>query len=112
MTIFTHPQLGDEYKLIAATKRQSFCESVLPIQQALQAARTDDRRISVARNRIATFRIPIDLLARLDDIADDAATSRGHMLRQIVAEYICYVEECDVRYKGSLLTAHASKRKR
>ena len=80
-----------------------------PLVQSVQA---DERRIAAARNRIATFRIPADLLARLDEIADDAATSRGHMLRQIVAEYICYVAECDVRYKGSLLTAHSSKRKR
>jgi hypothetical protein len=54
--------------------------------------------------------MPIDLLARLDAVTDDAATSRGHMLRQIVAEYMCYVEECDIRYNGSLLTAHAAKR--
>ncbi len=64
----------------------------------------------MARNRIITFRMPIELLARLDAVTDDAATSRGHMLRQIVAEYMCYVEECEIRYNGSLLTAHAAKR--
>lgn len=90
---------------------QAIRDAALSIHETLREVHDQQRRQSAERNRIITFRLPIDLLTRLDAVTDDAATSRGHMLRQIIAEYMCYVEECGIRYNGSLLTAHPSKRK-
>ncbi len=82
------------------------------IREAFQHAEVEERRQRSAKSCVVTFRIPAELIDRFDVITQDAATNRGHLLRQIVAEYICYVDECNVRYRGSLLTAHASKRHR
>ena len=114
MTAYMFPPLDDGYEEEPPRSKSSNAlrETILALRQSAIDAKEEARRIAEARNRIITFRMPVDLLARLDIVADDAATSRGHMLRQIVAEYMCYVEECDVRYKGSLLTAHPSKRQR
>lgn len=112
MTIFMYPPDDDLADPIAAKTRQSLRESVISIQQSLLQAQAEERRLSASANRSITFRIPIDLLDRLDSVAEDAATGRSHLLRQIVAEYLCYITECDIRYKGSMLTAHSSKRKR
>ena len=85
-------------------------EQAKAIRDAFLYAEVEERRQRSATSRVVTFRIPPELLERFDLITDDAATSRGHLLRQIVAEYICYVDECAVRYRGSMLTTHASKR--
>lgn len=100
-----HEQVWDQRRHTAVH------ECIQTMKEAAKQAHEEERRRQNLRNRVITFRMPIDLLARLDAVTDDAATSRGHMLRQIVAEYMCYVEECDIQYKGSLLTAHASKRR-
>lgn len=111
MTTIMYDHLdGFDDEPIPTKASQAIREAVLSIHESLREAQEQERRATAARNRIITFRMPIDLLARLDAVTDDAATSRGHMLRQIVAEYMCYVEECDIRYNGSLLTAHAAKR--
>jgi hypothetical protein len=110
MTTIMYDHLDEYEEPIPQKATQAIREAVLSIHESLREAQEQERRASAARNRIITFRMPIDLLARLDAVTDDAATSRGHMLRQIVAEYMCYVEECDIRYNGSLLTAHAAKR--
>lgn len=113
MTTFIYDPLeDDEPDPIPTKSSQAIRDCVLSIQNSMREAKEQERRILEARNRIITFRMPIDLLARLDAVTDDAATSRGHMLRQIVAEYMCYVEDCDIRYNGSLLTAHAAKRRK
>ena len=110
MTTIMYDHLDEYDEPIPQKATQAIREAVLSIHESLREAQEQVRRASAARNRIITFRMPVDLLARLDAVTDDAATSRGHMLRQIVAEYMCYVEECDIRYNGSLLTAHAAKR--
>ena len=112
MTIFMCPPSDDDDEInptLYAEKR-ALRDRMLTVRQALQEAEAEERRLAASRNRVATFRIPTDLLARFDEIASEAATSRGHMLRQVIAEYICYVDECNVRYRGSMLTAHNSKR--
>lgn len=111
MTIF-YPPSDDEPAPITRSMRQAVLDSMMSIQQSVRAAEAMERELAETRHRVATFRIPIEQLQRLDEITADAATSRSHLLRQIVAEYICYVDECNVRYRGSLLTAHASKRSR
>ena len=111
MTIFMLPTYDDdELTPNADAEKQSIRGRLLTIHHALREAEADERRLAESNNRVATFRIPTELLARFDEIARDAATSRGHMLRQVIAEYICYVDESNVRYKGSLLTANALKR--
>lgn len=110
MTTIMYDHLDEYEEPIPQKATQAIRDAVLSIHESLREAQEQERRASAARNRIITFRMPVDLLARLDAVTDDAATSRGHMLRQIVAEYMCYVEECDIRYNGSLLTAHAAKR--
>ena len=115
MSSYMFPAPDDDF--IEPTEQESLAsrrlrECVLSIQESLRGAKEAEKRIANAKNRIITFRMPIELLSKLDIVAEDAATSRGHMLRQIVAEYMCYVEECDIRYNGSLLTAHPSKRQR
>jgi hypothetical protein len=107
-----YPPDDDVFDPISTKTQQSLRESVISIQRSLLEAQAEERRLSASTNRAITFRIPVELLERLDFVADDAATGRSHLLRQIVAEYLCYVSECDIRYKGSMLTAHSSKRKR
>lgn len=78
-------------------------ECVLSVQKSLQEAKEYERRITAQRNRIITFRFPKDQLDRLDAVAADAATSRGHLLRQIIATYLGYIDECHITYNGSLI---------
>ena len=111
MSIVLYPLLDDEFDPFYPQTKPSLRESVLSIQQSLLDAENEERRRSAAANRAITFRMPVDLLERFDLVAEDAATGRSQLLRQIVAEYLCYVAECDVKYKGSLLTANSSKRK-
>ncbi|MBK7616332.1 MAG: ribbon-helix-helix protein, CopG family [Burkholderiales bacterium] len=111
MTIIFYPAQDNESEPSASPIRQAVRESVISIHHAAKAADAERRQIAAARTRVTTFRIPVDLLKRLDEIAEDAATNRGHLLRQIIAEYVCYVDEHQVRYKGSLLTAQALLRK-
>jgi Ribbon-helix-helix protein, copG family len=111
MTIF-YPPSDDEPAPITHSMRQAVLNSMMSIQQSVKATEALQRESAASRHRVATFRIPVEQLQRLDEITADAATSRSHLLRQIVAEYICYVDECSIRYRGSLLTAHSSKRKR
>ncbi len=110
MTIF-YPPMDNESAPITQSMRQAVLDSMMSIQESVRAAEAMKRDLAESRHRVATFRIPVEQLQRLDEITADAATSRSHLLRQIVAEYICYVDECNVRYRGSLLTAHASKRR-
>ena len=109
MTIF-YPAMDDEPVPISHSMRQAMRDSIISVQEAVKAADATERDIATSRSRVATFRMPVEQLQRLDEITKDAVTSRSHLLRQIVAEYICYVDEYNVRYRGSLLTAHASKR--
>lgn len=114
MNSYSFPPLEDEPdefyedQRLADRRRR---EVIASVQESMRLAVEEQQRRQNSRNRIITFRIPVELLARLDAVTDDAATSRGHMLRQIIAEYMCYIEDCDIRYNGSLLTAHPSKRK-
>ena len=113
MTTFMFPPLDDSYEPEQTPSKSSerLREVVLSIQESLRDAKEKARQIAEARNRIITFRVPHDLLHQLDTVAEDAACTRGHMIRQIIAEYLWYVEECDVRFRGSMLTAHPSKRR-
>ena len=116
MTAFMFPPVDDSYETepepAPSKSSDRIRETLLSIQQSMREAKEEERRIAEARNRIITFRVPHDLLHRLDTVAEDAACTRGHMIRQIIAEYMWYVEECDVRFRGSILTVHPSKRKR
>lgn len=110
MTIFFFP-LDDESALVAPPPSQSVQEALISIQSAVKAAEAQERPAAAVRNHIVTFRIPLDLLARLDAIgAAGGAASRGHLLRQVIAEYVGYVDECKVRYGRAPLRAHFSQR--
>lgn len=113
MTTFMFPPMDDGYEPEPAPTKpfERIRDTLLSIQQSMREAKDEERRIAEARNRIITFRMPHDLLHRLDTVAEDAACTRGHMIRQIIAEYMWYVEECEVRFRGSMLTAHTSKRR-
>lgn len=91
----------DSYEKDQAKERLREC--VMSVQESLRDAKEQERLISAQRNRIITFRFPKDQLDRLDAVASDAATSRGHMLRQIIATYLCYIDENDITYNGSLI---------
>jgi len=109
VTIFFFP-LDDESELVAPPPSQTVQEALLSIQNAVKTAEAQERPAAVVRNHIVTFRIPVDLLARFDAIgATGGASSRGHLLRQVIAEYISYVEECNVRYGRSPLRAQFSQ---
>jgi hypothetical protein len=105
------PEKSEADQLAQLSRSMSLADCIVALRESALRAKEEERFRMSPRSRVITFRMPEDLLARLDAVTDDAATSRGHMLRQIVAEYMCYVEECDIRYKGSLLTAHAAKRR-
>lgn len=107
MTIFFYPPEDDQPAQVEKPTRFARRESVLSTYEAKRASQAAESWNAAARTRVATFRIPVDLLKRLDRISEDAATSRGHLLRQLIAEYVGYVEEHNVRYNGSLLSSHA-----
>lgn len=75
--------MDDSYEPEAAPSKSSdrIREVVLSIQESLREAKDEERRIAEARNQIITFRVPHDLLARLDAVAEDVACTRGHMIR-------------------------------
>ena len=114
MSSYMFPLIEDHYEPEPprTESRNAIHETILALRQSAIEAKEEARRIAEVHNRIITFRVPHDLLHRLDTVAEDAACTRGHMIRQIIAEYMWYVEECDVRFRGSMLTAHPSKRKR
>ena len=45
----------------------------------------EEQMVEFSRNRIITSRVPHELLNRLDTAEDEACT-RGHMIRQIIAD--------------------------
>ena len=104
------PDDSEEEELARLSRSKSLHDCIIALRESALRKQAEEQRRLNPPSRVITFRMPAELLARLDAVTDDAATSRGHMLRQIVAEYMCYVEECDIRYNGSLLTAHAAKR--
>ena len=110
MTIF-YPPMDDEPVPTSHSLRQAVRDSMMSVHAAIKAAESMEHEAASARHRVATFRIPVEQLQRLDEITEDAATTRSYLLRQIVAEYICYVDECKVRYRGSMLTTRVSKRR-
>lgn len=59
---------------------------------------------STQTNRIIALRIPIELLARLNQVAADAATNRSHLIRQMVADYLNSMESKGIRFSGCLLS--------
>ena len=110
MTIFFFP-VDDEPEQAMPTATPSVREALRSIQDAVKAAEAQERRAAPVQNRVVTFRIPIDLLNRFDAIgAAGGAASRGHLLRQVIAEYVGYVDECKVRYGRAPLRAHFSQR--
>jgi len=111
MTIFAFDPPVDEPEQPMPAASKAIHDTLIALRQSAIEAREQLRRREETRNRVITFRIPVELLSRLDDVAVDAACTRGHLIRQIIAEYMWYVEECNVRYRGSLLTAHSTKRK-
>ena len=46
----------------------------------------EEQMVEFSRNRIITSRVPHELLNRLDTVAEDEACTRGHMIRQIIAD--------------------------
>ena len=111
MTIFAFDPPTDEPEQPIPAASKAIHDTLLALRRSHFEAKEQLRRREEARNRVITFRVPVELLARLDAVAVDAACTRGHLIRQIIAEYMWYVEECNVRYRGSLLTAHSTKRK-
>jgi hypothetical protein len=83
--------------------RERLRETVRSVQESLLEAQKLQRRNVCQRNRIITFRLPNEQLVRLDTVASDAATTRGHLLRQIIATYLSYVDDCEIKYNGSLI---------
>lgn len=86
-----------------AHSRQQLRESVIAIQESIRAAKEQERLLSAQWNRSISFRLPKDQLDRLDAVAADAATTRGQMIRQIIAAYLSYINDCGISYKGSLI---------
>lgn len=112
MPVFFFPTDDDDQPdARSQTRSHGMHQQARAVHDAFRYAEAEARRQETAKGRVVTFRVPVELLDRFDEVVADAATSRGHMLRQIVAEYLCYVEEASVRYRGSLLTAHGSKRR-
>jgi len=111
MTIFAFDPPSDEPEQPIPEISKAIHEALTALRRSAQEAKEQSRRRDETRNRVITFRIPKELLTRLDEVAIDASCTRGHLIRQIIAEYMWYVEECNVRYRGSLLTAHSTKRK-
>lgn len=113
MPVFFFPgEADDQMEAESQPRARAMRQQARAVHDAFRHAETEVRRQEAANGRVVTFRVPVELLDRFDEVVKDAATSRGHMLRQIVAEYLCYVEDAGVRYRGSLLTAHGSKRAR
>lgn len=107
MTSFTFPFPGGDSDEPTASQQAlahaNLRKCVLSIQESFKAAKEEDKRQSEKWNQIITFRMPNEMLNRLDTVAADAATTRGFLIRQIIATYLSYVAEHSVTYNGSLI---------
>jgi hypothetical protein len=73
-------------------------------ESARQEREEEARRAAMPRNRVVTLRMPIDLIEELDHVAADAATNRGHLMRQIASDFLNYVRANGIVYRGSLMS--------
>jgi hypothetical protein len=83
--------------------RERLRACVISVQESMRAARELERQMADQRNRSISFRLQKDRLDRLDAVAESAATTRGQMIRQIIAAYLSYIDEHEISYKGSLI---------
>lgn len=91
----------ESYELVEA--KQQLRDLARSVQDSIRQGIQSERQDSEQRNRVVTCRFPKEQLARLDEVVADAATSRGHLIRQIVASYLSYIDDCHISYKGSMI---------
>jgi hypothetical protein len=86
-------------------QRRAFFNLADPTQESSRSERAKpERRATQPRSRVVTLRMPIEQIERLDHVAASAATCRGHLLRQIAADFLNYLSANNIQYRGSLLS--------
>jgi hypothetical protein len=89
----------------AARYQRILLEKARRIDESARKEREEEaRRAAMPKSRVVTLRMPIDLIEGLDHVAADAATNRGHLLRQIASDYLNYVRANGIVYRGSLMS--------
>jgi len=71
--------------------------------QQCEQKSTKNARGIFPETQIITFRIPNQLLERLDAIVIDTGTNRSLLLRQITSDYLNYIYATGIKFQGSLL---------
>lgn len=77
------------------------------IRRVEEAARLEQeeeaRRASQPKSRVVTLRMPIEQIEALDQVAVASGINRGLLLRQLAADFINYIKENGIEFRGSLL---------
>jgi hypothetical protein len=108
MSSFTFDIPADATPMQSAEQSRYEKAQMDKIQRMQLEARLErqEEELRAARNksRVVTLRMPVTLIEGLDIVASDAATNRGHLLRQIAADYLNYIRQSGIAYQGSLLS--------
>lgn len=103
--MFDVPDTGTPLSTEQQEYQRILLEKARRIQEANRLEKEEEaRRAALPKSRIITVRMPTDLVERLDFVAASAATNRGHLLRQIASDYLNYVQENGIVFRGSLLS--------
>ena len=91
-------------------QHQVLSEKLRSIQASLKSDRDEEfLRNARPKNCIVSFRMPIELLNQLDQVAANGLTNRGHLLRQITVDFLNFVREHNSDFRGSLFSQHHNK---
>ena len=86
-------------------QQQALLQKVRNLQESARLEREEEARIAaLPKSRVITIRMPTSLVKQLDMVADSAATNRGHLLRQITADYLNHLRANGIVFRGTLLS--------
>ena len=101
--------------LIQLTPQQEIYQRILldkarRLDESARLERLEEERKALqSTNHVVTFRMPVQLLERFDLVAGQAATSRGHLLRQITADFLNHLHEQGTQYNGTLISTRKGR---
>lgn len=69
----------------------------------------DERKAKLPQSRAISIRMENQLINQIDFLATQAGTNRGHLIRQIVIDYLNYLKTNEIFFAGSLLSLNNKK---
>jgi predicted DNA binding CopG/RHH family protein len=89
----------------ADRQQEALLRFAASVRDKLRRDREERERLEARpKSRVITLRMPTELVERLDQVAAEAGTNRGHLLRQISSDFLNYVWANGIQYRGSLLS--------